>query len=162
MAKKQEIERKLTDEEIKRVAQYMDILIQIDQREKVLNAQLKDKAEGFSLKGDGRNCSLCGNHVHEEGWYDKWGFKCLNCQDAVNKRKIPGSLCRDYSHEESIPDTTLAIKLGMKVHTIRRLIREGKIIGPRIPQGPYIILRKENPGIMSTFENGMTRNINKA
>ena len=34
MAKKQEIERKLTDEEIKRVAQYMDLLIQMDFEQK--------------------------------------------------------------------------------------------------------------------------------
>ena len=90
MVKKQKLERKLTDEEIKRLAQYMDVLIQIDQREKVLKYQLKDKPKGFALKGDGRNCSLCSSHVYDDGWFDKWGFKCLNCQDAVNKRKDSG------------------------------------------------------------------------
>lgn len=34
MTKKQEIERKFTDEEIKRLAQYMNILIQMDFEQK--------------------------------------------------------------------------------------------------------------------------------
>ena len=34
MTKRQEIERKFTDEEIKRVAQYMDLLIQMDFEQK--------------------------------------------------------------------------------------------------------------------------------
>ena len=64
MAKKQKLEHKFTDEEIKRVAQYMDVLIQIDQQQKRLFARLNDEPKGFSLKGDGRNCSLCGSHVY--------------------------------------------------------------------------------------------------
>ena len=161
MVEKQELKRRLTDEEIKRLAQYMDVLIQIDQREKVLEAQLKDTPKGFALKGDGRNCSLCRNHVYDDGWFDKWGFKCLNCQDAVNKSKIPGSLCRDYSHERSIPDTALAIDLGVKVQTIRKLIREGKIVGRKIPNGPYMVLRKDNPTLSHTLNRELSEHLQK-
>lgn len=161
MVKKQELKRRLTDKEVKRLAQYMDVLIQIDQRERALKYQLKDKPKGFALKGDGRNCSLCGNHVHDDGWFDKWGFKCLNCQDTVNKRKIPGSLCRDYNHEKSIPDTALAIDLGVKVQAIRKLIREGKIIGRRIPNGPYMILRKDNPTLSHTLNRELSEHLQK-
>ena len=139
----------------------MDVLIQIDQREKVLKAQLKDTPKGFVLKGGGRNCSLCSNHVYDDGWFDKWGFKCLNCQDAVNKRKIPGSLCRDYNHEKSILDTTLAIKLGVKVQIIRKLIREGKIVGRRIPNGPYMILQKDNPTLSHTLNRELSEHLQK-
>ena len=137
-----------TDEEIKRLAQFMDVLIEMDIKQKRLYARLKDEPKGFTMDGEGRNCGLCSRHVWENGsWFDKWGFKCLNCQDAINKRKIPSSLCGDYRHEKSIPDTTLAIKLGVKVHSIRKLIREGKIKGRRIPNGPYMILRKDNPDL---------------
>ena len=130
----------------------MDVLIEIDLKQKKLYARLKDKPKGFAMSGEGRNCSLYGRHVWDDGgWFDKWGFKCLNCQDAVNKSKIPGSLCRDYSHERSIPDTALAIDLGVKVQTIRKLIREGKIVGRRIPNGPYMILRKDNPTLSHTL-----------
>ena len=71
MVEKQELKRRLTDKEVKRLAQYMDVLIQIDQREKALKYQLKDKPKGFALKGGGRNCSLRGNHVHDDVWFDK-------------------------------------------------------------------------------------------
>ena len=161
MVEKQELKRRLTDKEVKRLAQYMDVLIQIDQREKALKYQLKDKPKGFALKGDGRNCSLCSNHVHDDGWFDKWGFKCLNCQDAVDKRKIPGSLCRDYNHEKSILDTTLAIKLGVKVQIIRKLIREGKIIGRKIPNGPYMVLRKDNSTLSHTLNRELSEHLQK-
>ena len=161
MVEKQELTRRLTDEEIKRLAQYMDVLIQIDQREKALKYQLNDKPKGFALKGDGRKCSLCSNHVHDDGWFDKWGFKCLNCQDAVDKRKIPGSLCRDYNHEKSILDTTLAIKLGVKVQIIRKLIREGKIIGRKIPNGPYMVLRKDNSTLSHTLNRELSEHLQK-
>lgn len=81
------------------------------------------------------------------GWFDKWGFKCSNCQDAVNKRKIPGSICGDYQHERSTPDTILASKLNISVRTIRKKIKDGEIIGRKIPGGPYMILRKDNHNI---------------
>lgn len=143
----------LTDEEIKRLAQFMDVLIEIDLKQKKLYARLKDKPKGFAMSGEGRNCSLYGRHVWDDGgWFDKWGFKYLNCQDAINKRKIPGSLCRDYKHEKSIPDTDLAMRLDIKVATLRKYIREGKIIGRRIPNGPYMILRKDNPELTFNHE----------
>ena len=137
-----------TNEEIKRLAQFMDVLIEIDMKQKALYRRLDKEPKGFAMAGEGRNCSLCERHVYDtDGWFDKWGFKCLNCQDAINKRKIPGSLCRDYKHEKSIPDTTLAMKLNVNVHKIRKLIREGRITARPIPHGPYMILRKDNPNL---------------
>jgi len=141
------LKREFTDDERRRLVDYFSLLIEIDQQEKARYAKLKDSPKGFAMNGEGRQCGLCLKSVHSDssGWFDKWGFKCFNCQDAVNKRKIPGSLCGDYRHEKSLPDTTLAIKLGVKVQVIRGFIREGKIIGRRIPNGPYMILRKDNP-----------------
>ena len=98
------------------------------------------------MDGEGCQCGLCFKSVYDTpGWFDKWGFKCTNCQDAVNKRKISGSLCGDYRHEKSIPDTALASKLNMSVRTIRKKIKNGEINGRKIPNGPYMILRKDNP-----------------
>ena len=65
----------------------------------------------------------------------------------MNKRKIPGSICGDYRHEKSIPDTILASKLNISVRTIRKKIKDGEIIGRRISGGPYMILRKDNPSL---------------
>ncbi len=140
-------QRKLTDGELKRLAQYFEILIEIDQAEKTRFRRLEHEPKGFSMSGEGRNCSLCERGAYEDGWFDKWGFKCLNCQSAVDKRKIPGSLCRDWDHKKSIPDTTLAIELGVNVQKIRKLIRDGEIVGRKVPNGPYIVLRKDNPNL---------------
>lgn len=123
-------------------------LIEMEREEHARKKRLEKEPKGFSMAGEGRNCSLCGRDIHsEDGWYDKWGFKCLNCQDAINKRKIPGSLCRDYRHEKAIPDITLALELRVHIQKIRKLIREGKIIARPITNGPNMILKKDNPNL---------------
>ncbi len=137
-----------TEEELRRLVGFFDVLIEMDMKQKKLYKRLDTEPKGFAMPGEGRDCSLCERGVYDgDGWFDKWGFKCSNCQDAVNKRKIAASLCRDHKHEKAIPDTTLAMKLDVKVHTLRKYIREGKIIGRRIPNGPNMILRKDNPNL---------------
>ncbi|MDR3298269.1 MAG: helix-turn-helix domain-containing protein [Candidatus Nomurabacteria bacterium] len=141
---KQEM-RKFTDEKRRRLAQFFDILIEIDQKEKARQKRLINEPKGFSMPGEGRNCSLCKRELYsEDGWYDKWGFKSINCQDAINKRRIPGSLCRDYKNEKCMTDSELASRTNSHVQTIRKLIRRGEIKGRRIPNGPYLILEKDN------------------
>lgn len=155
MSENEHLKREFTDEEHRRLVDYFSLLIEIDQREKARYAKLKDCPKGYAVDGQGRQCGLCFKSVYgdESGWFDKWGFKCSNCQDAVNKRKIPGSLCGDYRHEKSIPDTLLASKLGVSVRTIRKKIKDGRIIGRRIPGGPYIILRKNNPDLINIIKS---------
>ncbi|HVX01110.1 MAG TPA: hypothetical protein VHA52_11865 [Candidatus Babeliaceae bacterium] len=137
-----------TKEELDRLVRFFDVLIEIDRNQKKLYKRLEKEPKGFAMKGEGRNCGLCGRNTwDEEGWFDKWGYKCMNCQDAINKRKIPSSLCGDYDHKKAIPDTDLAMKLDIKVATLRKWIREDKIRGRRIPNGPYMILRKDNPDL---------------
>ena len=140
-----QLKREFTDDERRRLVDYFSLLNEIDQREKARFAKLKDFPKGFAMDSEGRQCGLCFKPVFDTpGWFDKWSFKCSNCQDAVNKRKIPGSLCGDYRHEKSIPDTILASKLDISVRTIRKKIKDGEIIGRRIPNGPYMILLKDN------------------
>lgn len=148
MSDNEQLKREFTDDERRRLVDYFSLLIEIDQQEKARYAKLKDSPKGFAMDGEGRQCGLCFKSVYDTpSWFDKWGFKCTNCQDAVNKRKIPGSLCGDYRHEKSIPDTILASKLNISVRTIRKQVHEGKIIGRGIPNGPYMILRKDNPNL---------------
>lgn len=150
MSDNEQLKREFTDDERRRLVDYFSLLIEIDQQEKARYAKLKDSSKGFAMNGKGRQCGLYFKSIHGDtsGWFDKWGFKCSNCQDAVNKRKIPGSLCGDYRHERSIPDTILASKLNISVRTIRKKIKDGEIIGRRIPGGPYMILRKDNQNLM--------------
>lgn len=146
MSDNEQLKREFTDDERRRLVDYFSLLTEIDQREKARFAKLKDFPKGFAMDGESRQCGLCFKSVYDTpGLFDKWGFKCSNCQDAVNKRKIPGSLCGDYRHERSIPDTILASKLNVSVRTIRKKIKDSEIIGRRIPNGPYMILLKDNP-----------------
>lgn len=136
------------EESANNLVRFVDLLIEMDMQQKALKNRLKDEPKGFSMSGEGRTCSLCGYGVYEgDGWYDKWGFKCNNCQDAVNKKKIPGSLCGDYDHKKCITDTALSYRFDFHVQTIRKLIRRGDIKARQIPNGPFVILRKENPDL---------------
>lgn len=131
----------------------VDLLIEMDMAQRALKKRLETEPKGFSMEGEGRNCSLCGQMVYgTAGWYDKWGFKCMNCQDAVNKKKIPGSLCGDYDHKKYVTDSTLSWKSGLHIQKIRKLIRQGKIKARQIPKGPFLILRKDNPELISVIE----------
>lgn len=140
-------------ESMHNLVSFVDLLLEMDMAQKALKKRLETEPKGFSLEGKRRNCSLCGHGIYQgDGWYDKWGFKCMNCQDAVNKKKIPGSLCGDYDHKESIPDTILAMKSGIHYKTIRKLIRNGSIKARPIPNGPFMILRKDNPNLRAVLE----------
>lgn len=152
MTKNEQKPHKFTDEELKRVAQYFEILIEIDQSEKTRFRRLEQEPKGFSIPGEGRSCPLCRQSIHNEGFFDRWGFKCLNCQNAIDKRIIPGSVCKDWENKKSIADTALAMELEISIHKIRKLIREGKIIGRHIPNGPYMILMKDNPNLKNILE----------
>lgn len=129
------------------------ILVSSEQEELGRKRRLTTEPKGFSMPGDGRGCSLCQQMVYDgDGWYDKWGFKCMNCQDAVNKKKIPGSLCKDYNHEKYVTDSMLSWKSGLHIQTIRKLIRQDKIKARQIPKGPFLILRKDNPDLSVTIQ----------
>ena len=142
----------LSDEALDNLVRFFDVLIEMDMAQKKLKNRLVKELKGFAMPGEGRSCSLCDRNLwDEDGWYDKWGLKCMNCQSAVDKRKIPGSLCGDWQHEKSIPDTALAMQSGLHVQTIRKLIRQGKIAGRQIPGGPYMILRKDNPNLKAVL-----------
>lgn len=146
-----------TEEEYREAAtnlvKFFDLLIEMDMEEKRRKKRLEKEPKGHKLAGEGRNCSLCRRAVYEgDGWYDKWGFKCMNCQDAVDKKKIPGSLCGDYSDEKYMTDSTMSYKTGLHNQTIRKLIRQGKIKARQIPNGPFLILRKDNPDVIKVIE----------
>lgn len=133
---------------------FMDVLVQIDMEERRRKTRLEKEPNGFAMIGEGRNCSLCKRMVYdkEEGWYDKWGFKCPTCQNAVEKHIIPGSLCHDHNNEKCITDSGLAGKTNLYAQTIKKLVRQGKIKARQIPNGPYLILRKENPNIADVID----------
>lgn len=147
-----------TDEEYREAAQnlynFASLTLDMAAEENGRKSRLKMEPAGFSMAGEGRNCSLCGQSVYEsDGWYDIWGFKCMNCQDAVNKKKIPGTLCGDLKHEKYVTETSLSVISGLHHRTIRKLIKRGEIKVRQIPHGPALILRKYNPNLKDVIES---------
>lgn len=146
-----------TEAEYREAAQnlydFAEIALDMAMEENARKRRLETEPKGFSMAGEGRNCSLCGRSVYDsDGWYDKWGFKCMSCQDAVNKRKIPGSLCGDWDNKKYVTDSTLSGKTGLHIQTIRKLIRRGDIKARQITNGPCLILRKDNPNLKDAIK----------
>ncbi|MCB9839480.1 hypothetical protein H6794_01365 [Candidatus Nomurabacteria bacterium] len=150
------------EEAARNLVSFVDILVEIDMKERSLKKRLEKEPKGFAMDGKGRSCSLCSRSVYEtDGWYDKWGFKCMNCQDAINKKKIPGSLCGDWKNKKYVTDSTLSFKSGLHIQTIRKLIRNGAIKARQIPNGPNLILRKDNPDLLQIIDTETKERSNK-
>ena len=110
---------------------FVDLLVEMDMAQRALKKRLETEPKGFSVEGKGRNCSLCGSSVYEgDVWYDKWGFKCMKCQRCIS----------------------LSYKAKLHTQTIRKLIRNGSIKARPIPNGPYMIFRKDNPNLKEILE----------
>lgn len=131
---------------------YFNTLIEIDMERQRWDERLKKEPKGFSMHSEGRSCSLCKVDVRGDIWYDKWGLKCLNCHEAYKKKIVPGYVFRDHDNEKHVTDTQLATISGLHVQTVRKLIRQGKIKARKIPRGPNLILRKDNPNLGNTID----------
>ncbi len=106
--------------------------------------KLKEFPKGYSfMDGKVYNCGICGNRIQDEQlWYDKWGSKCLPCQEAINKKIISGSVCNNHDSWYSMFDFEHYFKL--KSVTVRSLVKKG-VLKARITGGRcYVFLIKEN------------------
>ena len=133
-----------------------EILLKCYLEEKRWETRLKKEPGGFALSGNGRNCAICGNSTTEEtNWYDKWGIKCLICQEAVDRRKIPGSIAKSRDNRYSSHE--LEDRFGLKKPTQRAWVKSG-LLKARIVSGDsgrvhcYIFLVKDNKGFLPPKE----------
>lgn len=132
---------------------FFDVLIEIDQQERVRKKRLEDEPNGFTFEGNGRNCCLCGRAVTDDMWYDKWGQQCMDCHDARKKRIVPGLAYGDYKHERSVTGSTLQYKFDVSHMTLKKLVRQSKLKARIVPgNGVMVFLRKENPDIVKIIE----------
>jgi hypothetical protein len=133
---------------------FFDVLVRIDQEERRRAARLKDEPKGFAVPGEGRTCSLCKNYLDDQDmWYDKWGLKCLHCQEALDKKLIPVYVFKDFDNKEHANASTLSWKLGVYPTTIRKLVRQRKLKARTVPgNGTLVFLRTENPDIVAIIE----------
>jgi len=114
-----------------------------------LKEKLKESPKGFSLM-DGKtyNCGICHASIKDEQlWYDKWGKKCLACQEAVNKRIIPGKICYNDKYWYATWEFETYFKL--KSPTVRKLVRQGILKARIVPKSGFeVFLLKENTDVL--------------
>lgn len=118
--------------------------------------RLKEESQGFALSSNGRTCCLCRTSVVGEVWYDKWGMKCITCQNALNKKIVPGYVFKDDNNEKHITASDLTKKYGIHRQTIKKLIKQEKIKPREFPNGITLFLKTENqnlPEIISEYRN---------
>ncbi len=110
--------------------------------------RLEKEPKGFALPGNGRNCAVCGSATREDtNWYDKWGIKCITCQKAIDKRKIPGSIAKTSDNRYSPYE--LESRFGIKKATQTKWVKEGILNARIVPTENgkvhyYIFLVKDN------------------
>lgn len=114
--------------------------------------RLKDEPNGFWLDSEGRTCYVCYTNVHGQIWFDKWGLKCANCQEAFKKKVFPGYVLKDRNNSRHITNSQLSWKFGLHNQTIKKLVRIGKLKPRVVPGGPMIFLRKENLNLPQIIE----------
>jgi hypothetical protein len=156
MTKPKQDKPELTEEGLHNLVEYVNLLIEMDQAEKDREARLVDEPKGYAITTEGHTCHGCGASIfYEEMWYDKWGMKCLKCQDALNKKVVPGFVFKDYKNEESVNISDLSYKTGLHQQTLKKLVRQGKLKARhyRVDRGElWMFLRRENPSLAEVIE----------
>lgn len=71
---------------------FAEISLELYKKETARYDKLKENPNGFH-PSEGGDCPICGTHCKDENsWYDKYGFKCMLCQQAINAKIIHGSV----------------------------------------------------------------------
>lgn len=119
-------------------------------------ARLRDEPNGFSMQGGGRTCVLCYRSYDQSMWYDKNGLKCMACQEALDTKIVPVSVLKDRGNKEHILASTLAWKLDIRMTTLKKMVRQGKLAARIIPgSGEMVFLRKENPNFAAVIKEDL-------
>lgn len=92
----------------------------------ILKVKLMEQPEGFPVKKGG-TCLLCGSATSaQNSWYDKYGLKCLPCQDAIKSELVPVSAISDKDSWYSKYD--LETYFNLKGADLRKCVREEFLI----------------------------------
>ncbi len=136
------------------LAGFVDLLWEFAKKDSVKKKKLKQQPEGFPVDGQ-YSCMVCGNSINQDtGWYDEHGPKCLLCQKALKDGIIPTFIF--VNHNSYFKTWKLADAFKVKNVTIRKMVREGKLIARTILNESgkihdQIFLKKENPTLVERY-----------
>lgn len=125
---KKEYDTELSDEDAQKYSydlmQFTKCLFDMSVTEMKRKDRLKIEPNGFPLDGVGYTCAICKQHTRQnESWYDKYGIKCLKCQNGVNKKQIPASMAKNTEAWYSTYD--LESRFNIKAPTVRKWVKAG-------------------------------------
>jgi len=115
--------REISSEEASNCLRSLKNLAQLLYDSWIEETKLKQKLERFPegfLHNEDYPCRICG---HQGRWYDKWEFKCMVCQEAVNRKVIPASIAKDRDAWYSTCD--LATCFNLKGKSLNSWIKKG-------------------------------------
>ena len=132
LMKKKGREYKSDDEargEAQSLVNYVEFAYEVAKKEVRRKNKLKDHPKGYPIDEDGTyGCFLCSAAItRDSGRYDKYGFKCLDCQRAVDKKLIPVRVLKD--RESWFADWQIQSDYGVHPATRGKLRRQGLLHG---------------------------------
>lgn len=137
----------------------MEILLRVDREDQRRGERLKTEPQGFPVESENRNCPFCMNYTNQSLWYDKYGLKCIDCQNALRKKQVPGYIFKDHKNEKHITADTLSWRYGVSKKLINGLVKRGEIrvrtIDHEGKQSTKVILRKDNPNLVSIVNSSI-------
>jgi len=143
------ISREEASESAYNLTGFFKVLYDCEMRDRQFKEKLKKSPKGFYIEeGETYSCLICGRNITgKEGWYDKYGNKCLFCQNALNKKVIPGYIC--HNRDSWYGTWELKDKFSIHFATAKKLIREDKLKARIIRDEnnnpyEYVFLIKEN------------------
>lgn len=131
---------------------FFKLLMDIEVRDRMRQDKLKDNPKGFHVIDGQYTCPICGWHISgDKTWYNKHGLKCLDCQRAVDKKIIPGSVFKNKDSWYSVWEFDHYFKI--KSPTVRKFVRQGKlksrvILNEQGRKHAEIFLIKDNIGML--------------
>lgn len=132
---------------------FFEFLIDMAKEQYRWDEKLKEDPKGFAMEGKGRSCCICDQSVYDANiWYDKYGLKCLDCQNAIEKNQIPKSVCNN--RDSYYLGWEIKSKFGVHPQTLAKMAREGKVkervITPKDGKEIHcrLFLKKDNPGFI--------------
>lgn len=126
-------------------------------QESIRKKRLGKELKGFAIPaGETYSCHICFTSINStNGWYDKYGFKCIDCQRATNK----GTLPPEVFEEENSWYTNWHVESEWHIPepTIKKLVRDDKL-KPRIVTNTsgkhhaYVFMALENNDLLEAYQ----------
>lgn len=168
---KKDYGQELTDAQASEAANnlvnFFEILIKLDAKDRARKLKLKDSPKGFPIDDDGvYSCFVCCTSITTaNGWYDKYGLKCLDCQRAVENKIFPPIIFKDRDSWF----TMWHLESRYKLHsaTIRKMVRDEKLKARIVTYESgkphyYIFLVKENLEFLKELASKMPNEENNS